>query len=97
MKRKIYSLSDLVSQTALPIGLELGGGADNFARAAPPDSDLSKMRQMSFYTGFCHDNAQAIKRGEFAQTCTLLEAKVIFLYFGKPEPCNLGTYFKDFI
>ena len=69
-------MSEFVSQTELPIGMEAGGGADNFGRAAPPGSDLARMHARAFPTGFCDQNKEAIKNGEFGQTCTLLQSKV---------------------
>ena len=69
-------MSEFVSQTELPIAMEAGGGADNFGRAAPPGSDLARMHARAFPTGFCDQNKEAIKNGEFGQTCTLLQSKV---------------------
>ena len=72
-------MSDLVSQSELAIGLEAGSAAENSAKAASPDSDLGKMYSKAFLTGFCDHNVEAIKSGEFAQTCTELESKVCLI------------------
>ena len=69
-------MKDLVGQSQLPIGLEAGSAADSFGQSAPPGSDLAIMHDRAFITGFCDQNVEAIKEGQFAQTCTELESKV---------------------
>ena len=88
-------MSDLVSQSELAIGLEAGSAAENSAKAASPDSDLGKMYSKAFLTGFCDHNVEAIKSGEFAQTCTELESKVC-LIIPFLVPCLASIYFYIF-
>ena len=90
-------MSDLVSQSELAIGLEAGSAAENSAKAAPPDSDLGKMYSKAFLTGFCDHNVEAIKSGEFAQTCTELESKVcLIIHFFSSLPCLASICFFTF-